>query len=574
MAGATFRDRLLVAGLVAERGASWLRWHLCGVLLLMTWLRLRAPDRLLIAPQDIRTTDPTLAADIYAGYFAFGGKIVNAHGRSPFDVVAPSDEWARAVASFKWLRHLRAADTALARANARALVDDFLTFAGRPRRSPAWEPQVAARRLLGWLSQSPVILDGADSAFYRRFMRGIGRTRAFLERRIECGLAGTDRLAAAVALAELDLCAEEAAKARSRGTRVLVEELDRQILGDGGHISRNPSVLIELLLDLLPLRQAYAARGMPVPAQLLNSIDRIMPMLRLLRHGDATLALFNGMGVTPPEDLATILAYDDVRAQPLTNAPHSGYQRVEGRDTILIVDTGSPPPRAYSELAHAGCASFELSVGAERFVVNCGAPDAHRPSAREAARVTAAHSTLILDDTSSCRFASHAGLGNWLGGEIISGPDRVAVERIESLDGTILIVSHDGYERRFGFVHERCLVLAPDGASLAGRDRLRPARPAGPIVPRPFAVRFHIHPHVRMKRIRDGRGVLCVLPDGRRWLFESESGPAEIEESIFFAALDGPRASAQIALHGVADGDTEVDWSFRRVERKRQVPSE
>ena len=43
----------------------------------------RPPERLLIAPQDIRTSDPTLAADIYAGYFAFGGKIVNAHGRSP-----------------------------------------------------------------------------------------------------------------------------------------------------------------------------------------------------------------------------------------------------------------------------------------------------------------------------------------------------------------------------------------------------------------------------------------------------------------------------------------------------------
>src|SRR5580692_402937 len=55
----------------------------------------RRPERLLIAPQDIRTSDPTLAADIYAGYFAFGGKIVNAHGRSPFELEPGSAAWAR-----------------------------------------------------------------------------------------------------------------------------------------------------------------------------------------------------------------------------------------------------------------------------------------------------------------------------------------------------------------------------------------------------------------------------------------------------------------------------------------------
>ena len=43
-----------------------------------------------------------------------------------------------------------------------------------------------------------------------------------------------------------------------RGTiKQLVAEIERQILPDGGHISRNPGALIELLLDLLPLRQAF-----------------------------------------------------------------------------------------------------------------------------------------------------------------------------------------------------------------------------------------------------------------------------------------------------------------------------
>ena len=59
----------------------------------------------------------------------------------------------------------------------------------------------------------------------------------------------------------------------------------------------------------------------------------MMPMLRFFRHGDGSFALFNGMGPTPPDLLATILAYDDARGAPVANAPHSGYQRVEAGGT-------------------------------------------------------------------------------------------------------------------------------------------------------------------------------------------------------------------------------------------------
>ena len=81
-------------------------------------------------------------------------------------------------------------------------------------------------------------------------------------------------------------------------TRRLSDELGRQVLPDGGHASRNPGALIELLLDLLPLRQAFAARNVPPPPALNNAIDRMMPMLRFFRHGDGNFALFNGMGPT------------------------------------------------------------------------------------------------------------------------------------------------------------------------------------------------------------------------------------------------------------------------------------
>ncbi|MFL5156753.1 MAG: heparinase, partial [Microvirga sp.] len=86
-----------------------------------------APTRLLFAPQDLRTADPTIATDIYSGFFAFAGRAVTTSGRSPFAFVPPSRAWGQALYGFGWLRHLRAAGTALAQANARSLVDEFVT---------------------------------------------------------------------------------------------------------------------------------------------------------------------------------------------------------------------------------------------------------------------------------------------------------------------------------------------------------------------------------------------------------------------------------------------------------------
>ena len=84
--------------------------------------------------------------------------------------------WSEEVHGFGWLRHLRAAGTALSRANAHALVEDWLNLDARgspDRRSGMAATRVAARRLISWLSQSPIILENADHAFYRRFLRAV-----------------------------------------------------------------------------------------------------------------------------------------------------------------------------------------------------------------------------------------------------------------------------------------------------------------------------------------------------------------------------------------------------------------
>jgi uncharacterized heparinase superfamily protein len=522
-------------------------------------------DRLIIAPHDLRTADATRAAEVYAGRFVFAGKIVTCHGRSVFDLEPPSEDWEVNLLGFGWLRHLRAADTAITRANARSLVDDWISNPNR-KRPIGRRADVLARRVISLLSQAPLVLGDTDGKFYRRYLRGLTREIRFLRYTMLDIPDGVPRLQVLIALCYASLCLANQARHIRTATRKLSDELQRQILPDGGHISRNPGALIELLIDLLPLRQTFAARNIAPPPALLNAIDRMMPMLRFFRHGDGTFALFNGMSGTPSDLLATLLAYDDTHGTPMVNMPHTGYQRLDAGAMTVIMDTGPPPPPNVSHDAHAGCLSFELSSGPSRIVINCGMPATGRDNWRVFARGTPAHSTLTWHGISSCQFVELSAMKRLLqGSPIVSGPSNVESFREAVTNGMLLTASHDGYLSKFGVIHQRVLMVSHDGTRLDGEDTLTPA-PGGRIkgADTDYALRFHLHPSVKASRLSDARGVMLVLPNRDVWTFEALDDKVELEDSVFLAGNDGPRRTAQIVIKQDSRQASSIRWSFVR----------
>ncbi|WP_083909595.1 heparinase II/III family protein [Rhodopseudomonas sp. B29] len=530
-------------------------------------------DRLIIAPHDLRTADSTRAAEIYAGRFVFAGKIVTCHGRSIFDIEPPSDDWEAALLGFGWLRHLRAADTAITRANARSLVDDWLSNTKR-RSAVGRRPDVTARRVISLLSQAPLVLGDTDGKFYRRYLRGLTREIRTLRHALLEVADGVPRLQVTIALCYAALCLANQASNIRGATKRLSDELQRQILPDGGHISRNPGALIELLIDLLPLRQTFSARNIAPPPALLNAIDRMMPMLRFFRHGDGNFALFNGMSATPTDLLATLLAYDDSHGTPMASMPHSGYQRIDAGSTLVIVDAGPPPPANVSQEAHAGCLSFELSSGLSRIVVNCGLPRTNRETWRVFARSTAAHSSLVCHDTSSCSFVERSAMKRFLhGAPVVSGPANVDNHREAVAGGTLLNTSHDGYRDRFGVVHQRMLVVKHDGSRVDGEDTLQAASGRHKAANADYALRFHLHPSVKANRLADAKGVMLVLPNKEVWTFEAADDTVELEETVFLAGNDGARRSTQIVIRQNSIEAPNVRWSFIRSNASPQATS-
>ena len=525
-------------------------------------------EQLVLFPQDLRTADPSFASEIYHGNFGLAGAAGRTGSESPFSIFPPSPEWEIELHGFGWLHHLRAAGDKISREHARALVRDWIAL-NRVIGGLPWRPEIVARRIISWLSHLSIVLDGGDQAFYDDVMGSLSRQVRYMRTTFRDMPASTTRLQALIALMLSGLCTDEQSIDVGACAKLFAREAAGQVLPDGGHVTRNPAVLVELLHDLLPLRQCFIARDQPPPEALSALIDRMMSMLRFFRMGDGSLARFNGAGATPIYEIVNVLAYDDAMGAPVMDAAFSGYCRLSQGNSIVIADVGGPPPLALSQEANAGCLSFEMSSGPHPMIVNCGAHKHTKKEWRLVTRTTPAHSTLSVANTSSSQFLSFPLLDEPMSQSRLMGPDTVETSSRSRAGILDVQAAHDGYMSRFGLIHQRSLRLMNDGTRLEGVDRLTAPEgltEAARAADGEYALRFHLHPAVRAELARDAMSALLVLPNREGWRLVIRQGHLRVKESVFLATMGGRNHAQQLVLEGSLYGDAEIrlNWSIEQ----------
>ena len=514
---------------------------------------------LLYRPVDLAPGVAGRGEALVAGLYEFGNQTVRAaevgeRGDAPWSHQDAGEYWLGELHGFAWLRDLRAVGTAPAAERARSLVLDWLER-HRTIESAAtvWGPEPLARRLSAWLAHSEFLLQGADDAFAQRFHRALELQTNHLTRTARNAADGLPQLIACRGLIETGLCLPDGERRVAQGLKLLEAALTQQILGDGCHAQRNPSAQLAALWCLAGLRATLDESERPAAQTVSDAIARLASTLRLFRHGDGGLALFNG-GVEEergPIDLALSRAAASGGATPL-DAPHTGFRRIEGRHATLIADTGTPS--ATGRWAHAGTLSFEMSAGRERLIANCGGWRGADDGWLEALRGTSAHSTLVVDDTNSATLGAD--------GSIADGPNTVNVERRDQGGATWIDTDHDGYLDALGLIHKRRLYVGGEGADVRGEDTLthiRQRRRRG----RQFAVRFHLHPDVRCAMTEDRKAVLLRPSSGAVWQMRAAGASMSIDESIYAGDGATRRRTSQVALIGPIEDTTTVKWALK-----------
>jgi len=505
------------------------------------------PDAPAPAVRDPWTGDGAAGARILAGELVYAGAAMQLR---PGEPACWNDEGAsqmlRAYAhGFSWLRDLRALGSDAARANARALVADWIATSHSS--AVATRPDVAGARITAWLAHWDFFADSAADGFRRKLIAQLHSEARALSARLPAEEIDARALVGLKGLIAAGVALHGQAGYLVRALRFLPQAIGGQMRADGSHVERSPVAHMAALQELIEIRTLLQAAQATPPAALAAAIERMGPALRMFRHGDGGLALFNGSFETPTGLIEQTLTAAGRAGRTPSALPEGGFHRLQSGRSVLIMDVGVPPAPGLDRFAHAGTLSFEFSVGRDRLIVNCGAVPAVGSEWRDALRATAAHSTLVIADTSSSEI-KRSGLGR--------RPDKVEAQRQEANGAHWLEASHDGWERPFGAIHRRRLYMAESGEDLRGEDSIEAT--SG----QPFAIRFHLHPSV-IASIQQDHATVLLRTSAGGWRLRADGPALTLEDSVYFGNGEA-RRTQQVVMTCRGDEPQVVKWAITK----------
>ncbi|MGN6278276.1 MAG: heparinase II/III family protein [Sphingomonas sp.] len=525
-------------------------------------LRGRYPLKLIAVPDDPFLGDVRRGNALMKGMLTIAGE-----GRPIEGINLAHPDWSLRFAehlhSFAWLRDLSSVATrAQATPIAEYLMQKWLDVHADHVSEPAWRHDLVGRRILMWAAHAPLILSSTDLVYRSAVLNAFARGGRHIDRGADKLPVGVPRIATWCGAIAAGLLIPGGDTRRLVAETGLTKAIEASVFDDGGTVSRSPAAQLDIVMLLTMLGQCYAVRRIEPPAPIATALGRMVPALLGLTHGDHGLSSWQGSAPTGAERLDQIIAATGIRTRPLKQARDWGYQRLAAQKTVVIVDAAPPP---IAKLMKTGCAStlaFEMSDGPARIVVNCGGARAAVSQVPaelvQGLRSTAAHSTLTLADSNSTAVLPDGMLGKGVAEVELAREESEAASRIEA--------SHDGYARRFVFVHRRQLVLLSDGKELRGEDMLLPSGRRRKLTATPFAVRFHLGAGVQVSPTADGMAALLRLPGGKAaWQFRCKGATVTVESSLWIDADGRPQSTQQLVVAGAAPaGGANVSWVLKR----------
>jgi len=534
---ATRRLALGVADYILTMGL--LRW---------TWRGL-ADDAFAGELPEFRPSDRETVRDMMAGRYLLSSKLVETGGASPFSLEIDHSEWEWNLHGFSWLRHFRDVRDPGERRFARTLVLDWIGREGNFERD-TWAPALCAQRVLNWLRHLPLLLDGANAEQSRTIQRSLGTQLQSLKVRGRLASEPSDALFAAIALVGGELCDQGEKTDVDGRLRQLNALLANQLDSDGLHLSRNPKLQLQLLVELASIRRAVGGQKSEAAGELAAQVERMHESLDALTLSSGEPVYFNGCGQLPHDVLIAVQANGSGRRRK--SGLLGGYGIIRDGEAVVIADSGLVPPPGFAAEAHSSALAFEFSHGTELILGSCGPAPANLPDSRALFRQGIAHSAPTIDGQD----ANPLRLSGPLAGRLLSSGTPPLL-RLDAADH-LLTLKTAGYSKRFGVELERRLTLLAEGTTLVGQDRMiATGTPSGNL-----DLRFHLAPGVMVRRNRGEGIVRLVLPNGAVWSFLWEGAELHEEDSVRQSSYVGFHKTHQLVLEADVVAGAEIAWIF------------
>ena len=179
-------------------------------------------------------------------------------------------------------------------------------------------------------------------------------------------------------------------------------------------------------------------------------------------------------------------------------------------------------------------------------------------------RSTAAHSTLYINDTSSCIFQKNKFINKTYGNSLLQKHKIIKKNYTENKDFYSIIASHNGYEKQFGYIHTRSIKILKKEDKIFGQDELKKTKNS--LNSLSYFIRFHIYPNIKIVKTKAGNSILISLSNGEGWLLNCKTNDFQIEKNIFLGNKNKIINNESVSISGNINKEIVlIKWEIERV---------
>jgi len=420
----------------------------------------------------------------------------------------------------------------------------------------SWEIDILSKRVIAWISNSKITYDESENDYKNSFNEIISKQVNHLINEINRSSDVNNKMigCSAIILAGISY---KNNKFLDYGLDLLKRIINSSFDNNYFPKSRNIRQMVFYLKYFILIRELLKDSLNEIPDYLNEIIHYLGKSYDFIWGSLKQGLLFNGNNNSDNKDFDKYLSLFRYKFKN-DKFDISGYTILRNKNAVLAMDTGSNPPRNYSENYQSGALSFEFFFKDKKLITNSGYFQDHNHQLNSISKTTASHSTLILDNSSTCSFNRNSKGPSLITKGFKTFNNEVTFEK----NYWSIKCSHDGYLSRYGVIHQRNIEFDIDKNVLFGKEKLIKKKN---FKVTNFEIRFHLLPNIKITKLQDNKSVLIEL-ENSGWRFFSNDGLVGVETGLYFGNKNKYIENQNIFISGITQNNEQlIKWQISKI---------
>jgi len=420
--------------------------------------------------------------------------------------------------------------------------------------SKSWEIDIVAKRIIAWTSNTRLTYENGSTEYKNKFNGIVKKQINHLINEIERSQTVDDKIIACAAIILTGLTYQDKNGYLKAGINLLRELAKFSFDNNGFPKSRSIRQLCFYLKYFILIREWFKESQSEIPNFINENIYYLGQAYAFTWQNNKVDLLFNGNHETNNIDFDNYLKKHGYNFKNQNNEL-GGYAILNNKKTSLIMDVGSSPDKKFSSNYQAGALSFEIISNGKKLICNSGYFQNHNHRLNELSKSSAIHSTLILDDRSSCKFSKTKN-------KISHGLKILKKNIVFEKNYWKINAAHDGYLKKYGIIYEREIEFYPEQIKFVGHEKIISKNTTKNLK---FEIRFHLEPNIKIMKTQNNKSILIDL-DGEGWKFNSDNNNMNIDKGLYFGRKDYFVNNQNIVISGMTNDENQtIKWEIIKI---------